>query len=310
MDIGIHIFSIYVILPIFERRPPFGIRPAAPDPDAEQIEFPTANGMTLRGSLYKPKNSPSKGMILFCPEFGGIHWSAKWYAAGLMDAGFTVLSFDFRNIGSSDQIPNYKATHWLSRYEVEDVKAAMKYIASRPDLSELNLGFFGISRGGGAALATAAQTGGVKCIATEGSFTTDSIMFFFTIRWATLYVPMWLMKILPDWHLQFTLALVRRVSQIRHGCKYVVTERYLPKLKNTPILMMNGTKDSYVKHTIAEGIIEKAGGQEHHELWRIKKASHNQGREINAEMYDQRIVEFFSQLESSPEKDALQTTEN
>jgi len=309
VDVFIHIFSVFIIIPIFERRPPFGVRPAAPDPNAEEIEFHTRNGLTLRGSLYKPAEGTPKGLVIFCPEFGGSHWSAKWYCASLIENNFAVLSFDFRNQGASDHQPGYKVSHWLSQYEVEDAKAAIEYSLSRPDLCDLKKGMFGVSRGGGAALTASAQSKAISCVATEGAFTTDSLMLYFTVRWATLYVPFWLMAILPDAHLAFTLSIVRRISQMRHGCKYVVMERVLSKLKDRPILMMSGMKDSYVKKHIAEHIIKKAGGQEHHQIWRIKKAKHNLGRETNAEVYDEHVLDFFLTLDPAPKESVLQAAE-
>jgi hypothetical protein len=36
------------------------------------------------------------------------------YAPALLEAGFAVFSFDFRNQGSSDSLPGYHAKHWLS----------------------------------------------------------------------------------------------------------------------------------------------------------------------------------------------------
>ena len=57
-DILLRLFTLTVVLPIFERRPPFNVRPALPDPDVERLRIPTADGLTLAGSLYRPFDDP------------------------------------------------------------------------------------------------------------------------------------------------------------------------------------------------------------------------------------------------------------
>ena len=294
LDVVLRSVAISIVLPIFERRPPFGIRPAFPDPNAELIEFPTTDNLTLRGSLHRDVTLEPQGIVIFCPEFGGNHWSAKWYCDALIKAGYAVLSFDFRNQGSSEHLQSYRVMHWLSQYEVDDATSAVSYARSRADLAGLPIGLFGISRGGGAALATGATNGEVDCVATEGAFTTDSMMFHFTVRWATLYIPNWIMKRLPNIHIRITLTIVRWISQWRHGCHYIVLERLLPKLANKPVMMMNGTKDSYVSTDIPRKILKRAGGKEYHELWKIPEAKHNLGREIVPDEYDEKLVQFFA----------------
>ncbi|MEZ6046287.1 MAG: alpha/beta fold hydrolase [Planctomycetaceae bacterium] len=295
LDIVLRSVAISVVLPIFERRPPFGIRPAFPSPEAEEIEFPTTNNLKLRGSLHRQADQELQGLVIFCPEFGGSHWSARWYCEALIKNGFAVLSFDFRNQGASEHMQRYQVTHWLSQYEVEDTLSAVAYALSRPELSGLKTGLFGISRGGGAALATGSQDDRISAVATEGAFTTDSMMFHFTIRWATLYIPHWIMSRLPDVHVRITLRIVRWISQWRHRCHYLVLEKLLPGLREKPVMMMNGTRDSYVHSDIPRKILKRAGGKPHHQLWKIPDAKHNLGREIVPEEYDQKVVQFFNE---------------
>ncbi|QDU78407.1 Alpha/beta hydrolase family protein [Polystyrenella longa] len=312
LDIVLRTTAVYIILPIFERRPPFGIRPAFPDPKAEVIEFPTTDGLKLRGSLYRNPELPPKGLVVFCPEFGGSHWSAKWYCNALIDAGFSVLSFDFRNQGASEHLASYRVMHWLSDYEVQDAISAVEYAQSREELADLPVGMFGISRGGGAALATGAKLDRVEAVATEGAFTTDSMMFHFAIRWATLYFPPWIIDRLPDLHMRISLTIVRWISQWRHGCHYLVLEKLLRRLKKKPVMMMNGTKDSYVHMDIPHKILKRAGGQPYHQLWEIPNAKHNLGRETIPEEYDQKLVEYFSQTlnsEASAVEPSVRTSE-
>lgn len=299
-DLVLHLVAVRLVLPQFERKIPFGVEPAQPNPSAETVSFPTTNGLTLRGSYYKHTSQPSRGLILFCPELGGNHWSALSYAGGLFEAGYDILSFDFRNQGESDALPGYDPLHWLTEYEVQDVQAAMDFIQSRPDLAQQPLGLFGISRGGGAALAVATRRPDVRAIACEGAYSTESLLLHYALRWASLYLPAWLMRRLPLWHVRLTLAIARKVSERRRGCRLTLIERKLHRLAGRPVLMIAGGRDTYVSPQIT-GILASKVGAAHDPLWIVPKAKHNQAREIDKAGYDARLLEVFQGLKGGAE---------
>ena len=170
IDVLIQWPYIRVVLPMFEEAPPFRVEEWPPDPDAERVSFPSSHKLTLRGSLYRRPNRTSGGLIIFCHEFGGNHWTAMSYCQGLWKAGFDILAFDFRNQGESDGMPDYQPLHWLTDYEVRDVLAALKFVKQRDDLRSKPIGVFGISRGGSAALAAASRSSDVKCVVCEATF--------------------------------------------------------------------------------------------------------------------------------------------
>ena len=294
-DFLVRLFFAIIILPTFERKPPFGVEPVSPHPDAEHIKFPTDRGLTLQGSLYRHEDQPSRGLIIFCPELGGTHWSVMSYCEGLWNAGFDLLAFDFRNQGQSESMPDYEPIHWLTDFEVQDVHSAIAYVKSREDLRELPLGLMGISRGGSAALAAAAGCPDVKCVACEGSFATNDLFFHFALRWASIYVPGWLLKMVPIWHLRGTLALIRHLSQWHRKCHYTLLERCASQLRNKPILMIAGERDSYVAPAIPEQFCRRVSPNAEC-LWVVPNAKHNGARKVEPEEYDRRLVKFFSQL--------------
>lgn len=293
-EVLLRLFSLKVVLPIFERRPPFNVRPVGPDLDAEFVHFAAADGLSLAGSLYRPVGEPL-GVIVFCPEFGGTHWSAPSYVGGLTEAGFAVFAFDFRNQGESDVERGYAPTHWLTEKDVADAAAAVDYISRSDEFGDLPLGVFGVSRGGNAALAVAARRPQVRAVAAEGAFPTDTMMLYYAYRWAELYVPAWFVRLLPEWHLAETLRFARRVSGLRRGVRYAVLERSLPRLRNRPVLLITGGKDSYVAPAIAEqmrrGIGPSCGA-----VWVVPGAKHNQARLVATDEYDRRLIAFFSRI--------------
>lgn len=283
------------ILPIFENRPPFGVEFSPPDPDAETLTIPSTNELNLRGSFYRAAAQPPRGLVIFAPEMGGNHWSAMSYGQALQDAGFHVLSFDFRNQGESDHMPGYDPSHWLSQYEVADLKAVLRYVRHRDDLRGLPMGLFGISRGGCAVLAVGAVSNDVKAVVCEGVSTTRSMLLHYTLRWASLYVPGWVMKLSPLWHIRLTLEMARIVSQYRLGRRFTMLERVLPRLRNRPVLVIADGRDTYVPSEIAEHVGECIGGDKC-EVWIVPDARHNGARTVDKENYDRRLVEVFNKM--------------
>ena len=299
IDLAIRAIAVLAILPILERSPPFAVEPTAPSPTAEPVTFTSSDGVTLRGSLHLPSNGSPQALVIFCPELGGDHWSAGWYCRALQAAGFAVFAFDFRNQGESDRLPNYVPIHWLTEYEVRDAEAAIDYASHRPDLAGLPIGLFGISRGGSAALVAAAQSPAVRCVACEGVFSISTMSLHYTLRWSSLYVPPWAMRLLPIWHIRGTLALARWVSQRRRHCRYVVLEDWLGRLGDRSILMIVDGRDTYVLPEISETLFERFP-QATSRRWLVKTAKHNLAREVDPEEFDGRIVEFFSQMVPRP----------
>jgi pimeloyl-ACP methyl ester carboxylesterase len=291
-DLFVRSISVRVALGFFEKMPSFGIVPADPDPDVEVIQFPTSNGLTLRGSVYRHAGLASRGLVVFCPELGGNHWMAMRYCEGIRQAGFDILAFDFRNQGDSDHLSDYEPLHWLTAYEVDDVLAAIDFTKHRGDLNNRPLFLFGVSRGGGAALAAAARSPDVTRVACDSAFSTDSMMAFYARRWAPLIAPDWLLRLIPFWHIRTTLVLVRQVSRFLRGRNYTILERILPRLRTKSVYLIGGKRDTYVPAAIPEELARRIGPA--CTVWIVPKAKHNGARSVQTVEYDRRLVEFFS----------------
>jgi pimeloyl-ACP methyl ester carboxylesterase len=291
-DLFVRSISVRVALGFFEKMPSFGLVPAEPNPAAECIEFPTSGGLTLRGSLFRQNKQPSQGVVIFCPELGGNHWMAMRYCEGLWQAGFDILAFDFRNQGDSDHLDGYEPLHWLTEHEVDDTLAAIDYTKQRDDLQGRPLFLFGVSRGGGAALAAAARCPEITRVACDSAFSTDSMMAFYARRWAPLIAPDWLLRLIPFWHIRTTLVLVRQVSRYLRGRNYTILERILPRLGKKSVYLIGGKRDTYVPTVIPEELARRIGPA--CTMWIVPKAKHNGARGVQTEEYDRRLIGFFS----------------
>jgi len=298
VDLAIRAFYVRLILPQFELKPPFNVTPHPTDPDTETVHATTEDGLTLRGGLYRSSANP-RGLILFFPELDGTHASAQFYAAALIEAGFCVLSFDFRGQGDSDGQDGYEAKHWPTTAELKDVAAIFRYIDERADLRALPLGVFGISRGSLIGLMAAAQHPRVRAVCGEGTYTVDLLLEHFVLRWARLYIPTAVLACIPRWHIRLTLRMVRWISELRQGLRYAIAEPWLPRLRNRPVLLIAGERDNYVQPEVVRAIADRI----HSPLcrvWEVPDAKHNQARDTVPEEFDRQLVEFFSVLSPVP----------
>jgi len=280
------------VVRLFEHVPLLNAVDRGPDSDCEVVSFVTSDGLTLSGGIIRPEAASIRGLILFCHEVSGNQSSARSYCEGLIEAGFAVVTFDFRNHGQSQQMPGYEPLHWLTDYELEDARAALRFIHSREELSSLPLGIFGVSRGGAAAISLAAESEEIRCVATDGAYTTNRMMRVFARRWATLLTPSWAHWMLAQWYVDTSLFLGRLRSEMTRHVHYVRLEKALRRLAGRPALLISGQRDSYVLPEITESL-QATLGSETTDLWIVRGARHNQAREKATPEYDQRLVAFF-----------------
>lgn len=79
---------------------------AAQRVNKEQVSFRTFDGVTLKGSFYPSNKGGNAPVMLFLHKYGQDRSKGDWegLAKKLQDAGYAVLSFDFRGHGESKQI--------------------------------------------------------------------------------------------------------------------------------------------------------------------------------------------------------------
>src|SRR5206468_6554306 len=133
---------------------------------AEEVALTTADGVKLLG-CYLRGEGPRKGVILFGLEFGSSRWACVTHCDFLRAAGYDVFAFEMRGQGDSPAQPGYEPLHWVMDYEVTDFRAALEHLKGRPDRDERGVGFFGLSKGGGAGLVAAAGDDFVRCCVTD-----------------------------------------------------------------------------------------------------------------------------------------------
>ena len=123
-----------------------------------EIHIP-AGAVTLEGELSIP--SDAKGIVLFAHGSGSSRHSPRnqFVAQALQSAGLGTLLFDL--LTESEEDEDYYTGHL--RFDIgllaQRLVHAVQAMEREPEAQHLNLGFFGASTGGGAAIMAAAELG-------------------------------------------------------------------------------------------------------------------------------------------------------
>jgi dienelactone hydrolase len=164
--------------------PQWGVAASLSEVDHQTITI-WSQGVRLAADLYKPKDLKDDAKLpglLLVPGWGGSKNNLqKNFAPHFAKQGFIVLAFDFKSWGESDGpiVPSelmatseesvevaLKATHYRKIINPlsmsEDVRAALHYLGSEPQVMPNNMGIWGTSMGGALALVTAATDDRIK----------------------------------------------------------------------------------------------------------------------------------------------------
>lgn len=284
---------IHFVGRIFQEKPLFIIPRGEPHPDAEDVRFSTTNGLTLQG-CYLRTDKPRKGVVLFGLEFGSNRWSCSSYCDWLLEAGYDIFTYESRNQGDSDRQPGYEPLQWITQYEVDDCRAAIAYLKSRPDRDQRGIGLFAMSKGAAAGLYIASEDPFIRCVCSDGVFASLTTMIPFMRQWISIYSnKVTLHPLIPSWFFAIIGLNAIRLSERERGggCHFRHLEPKLEKL-NQPWLMIHGALDGYIWPEMARNLFNLAPGPKL--LWIVPGAKHNMGIHVAAEEYRSRVLQFFN----------------
>ena len=135
----------------------------------EKVEF-LSDGLKIVGNLFNPDNFKEgdvlPAIIVAGPMTGVKEQVAGLWAERLAKAGFLTLAFDHRNFGESEGTPRQ---HEDPAKKIEDLKNAISFLASLPEVDPSKIGACGISMGGGYVLQLAAWDRRIKAVAIVAS---------------------------------------------------------------------------------------------------------------------------------------------
>src|SRR5262245_26465905 len=278
---------------IFVEKPLFIIPRGDPDAAAEEVRFPTADGMKLQGAYFKAQTPSRKGVVLFGIEYGSDRWSCRSYTDPLLAAGYDVFAYEPRNQGKSDTIPDYEPLQWITNHEVADARAALAYLKARPDADPRGVGLFGVSKGANAGLAVMSTDPWVRCAATDGAFGLATVMLPYIRKSISLYNKSFLIHgLMPAWFYEHMAMVGLRRVQRERRVRFCRLESWVSRVRQ-PWLMIHGEADSYIKLEMARALFRRARGPK--DLWAVPGAKHNQAIAFAGPEYARRVVAFFDQ---------------
>lgn len=129
------------------------------------ISFETKDGLKLAGWWIPAPNDPTAPTVIFLHGYGASKAQSLGVASFLHNAGYHVLAFDFRAHGQSE---GRFTTVGID--EVDDVRAALDWLASRPDVDASRVALFGWSMGAATALNSAAHDLPIRALVLDSPF--------------------------------------------------------------------------------------------------------------------------------------------
>lgn len=262
--------------------------------EGEIVEFRAFDGPRLRGMFLHSGLDNPRGMVIFAHEFMSDMHSASRYCRGVLEAGYDVFSFDFRNHGGSTFEEGYKPLQWCTDRELNDILGALAFVEDwlehqgRPR----ELGLMGISRGGAACLLAAWHNSAVKAVITDGAFSSDKVIEHFMKRWAGIFAKVRLVyENHPPWFWRFLRWLLFRECKRKLGIRLPSARKALLGMAPRPVFLIHGQNDEYIP--VDQSRILYAAASDPKFMWIVPQARHNQSAIVAPQEYAQRTAQFF-----------------
>lgn len=244
-------------------------------PPPEAVSFQTRDGLRLAGWFLPGSNGAT---VVLVHGRGGSRTRMLPHADYLHRGGFSVLLFDLRYQGESE---GEEAT--LGAKEVWDVKAAVRYVATRPDVDPERIAVQGGSLGAVSAILAAAETPEIKGVVAEIPFTDlrAAIAHAFEHPREGVGLPSFPFEPISTFFCEARLGV---------DLDAVAPLSVIGMISPRPIFLIDDLEDDLFPSDSVELLYQAA--REPKELWPIP-ARHGQGWETTPEEYERRVLAFW-----------------
>ena len=242
------------------------------DPEAERVEISLPDGDRLDG-WFLPGNRPLGVLLLH--GYGRSHHRMWRYAGFLREAGYPLLTIDFRSSRKSGRLPTTLGIH-----ELPDARAAAHWLGSRPGVESTAV--MGESLGGTIALMVAAEDPTIAAVIVDCPFATGkSAVEDMLGRFLRL----------PR---RPSAAAARALGRWATGRDPydVDAQAAATQLRDRPILFIHSTADERLAPAHTEELWKAAGAKD--VVWWVPGAGHNQAWLRHRAEYEERVKEFLA----------------
>jgi dipeptidyl aminopeptidase/acylaminoacyl peptidase len=256
----------------------------------EKVVFKSSDGLNLNGYFYP--NPQAREAILICHGFHGAAADLHLPALTLQNQGYNILTFDFRSCGASEG-----RTTSGGFWEVKDVLGALAYLKSRPEIDPDNIGLYGFSMGGAAAIMATALSPEVRALVTDSAFASlddlvsSSFKHFFGVPRFPFATPA----------LWFTERFAK--MDLRQVKPYQALQEMRLAGRSLPVLLIHGEQDHTVP--VSQALKLYAAAPEPKQLWLVAGSGHVVAQHTDSTEYETRICDFFNTYLKVPTKFAL-----
>lgn len=250
----------------------------------QDITFPSqSQDVALDGWFFKSSSAPQRELattVIMSHGYAGTRLEkglpALALAKAIVDDGYHVLMFDFRNSGNSEG-----SLTTVGYLEKQDLLGAIQWVQEHVPSKICLLGF---SMGGSTSLLAAAEESSVAGVITDSAFSQLS-------PYLRDNLPVW--SKLPRF--PFTpliLGILPRLIGInpRHVDALAAVDQIYPR----PILFIHSKDDDAIPWSNSEGMWRRH--PDVFELWLTQKAGHVGSYHMQPEAYNQRVLSFLSKL--------------
>lgn len=249
----------------------------------DEVSFPSADGLLLGGWFIPPDPNNNGATLIFVHGLGSNRSESLDQAAMLAHHGYGALLFDLRNHGQSQG-----DVTTLGYAEVEDVRGAVAYLLTRPEVNPELLGLIGMSMGGGIVIRAAARIPEVRAVIAQSAFTSLEDNMAHGVS-AVTGLPSFPFAPLVVWFGE--LETGEKIQQVRP-----IDD--VGDISPRPILFIHGELDEVIPASNSLQLYQAA--REPKQLYLIPNAGHGGFLETDPVMFELTVVRFFDTYLNEP----------
>jgi alpha/beta superfamily hydrolase len=233
----------------------------------QRVQFVTSDGLQLAGWYVPSRNGAA---VIAAPGRSGPVEHARLLARH----GYGVLLFDRRGEGESEG--DFNAFGWGGD---ADLKAAVTFLAARPDVDPDRIGGVGLSVGGEMMLEAAAEDERLRAVVSEGAGVRSLAEHWDDPALAAAQKP------ISNWVVQ-TLALTVLANQAPPPGLTGIVSDIAPR----PLLLIRGLAGQ--EQEALNGVYHDAA-REPKAVWEVPGAGHTAALSAKPQEYERRVIGFF-----------------